>query len=131
MEGLSGKRHKGTLKDDINVVYLSYGVVSWACKFVKTHQKEHSKWVHFITYNYTLVELIFVKDFKIPSLDSISPFGYCSISLAKLFERIVHTSFLISLLFSLKPVPGFHFHLYHSNKIDQSHQCSESLSFLE
>lgn len=84
MEGLTGKRHKGTLKDDINVVYLSYGVVSWACKFVKTHRNEHSKWVHFITYNYTLVELIFVKDFKIPSLDSISPFRHCSISLAKL-----------------------------------------------
>lgn len=121
MEGLHGKQHKGTLRDDINVVCLSYGVVSWPYKFVRTHQNEHSKWVHFITCNYTLVELIFVKDFKIPFHDSISPFSSCSISLSKLFERIIHTSFLISLLFSLKLAPGFHFHLYHSNKIGQSH----------
>jgi len=28
---------QGTLRDDINVLYFSYDVVSWAYKFVKIH----------------------------------------------------------------------------------------------
>lgn len=43
MEELTGKRHKGTLENDKNVLYLSYDMVSWAYRFVKIHQNEHSK----------------------------------------------------------------------------------------
>lgn len=60
--------------------------------------------------SYTSVELIFVKGFKIPSLDSISPFSYCSIALATLFERIIHTFLKISSFYSLLRLfqSGFH-----------------------
>lgn len=50
----------------INVLYFSYGVVSQTYKFVKTHQNEHSKWVHFMVYKLYLNKVDFVKDFKIP-----------------------------------------------------------------
>lgn len=116
---MTGKGHKETLGGDTNILYLSYGVFLCACMFVKTHQDEHLKWVQFnlLYTNYTLTKSVFIKNFKIASLYSISPLSYSSISLAKLFERIVHNflSFLFSC--SLKCLLKSGCQLTQSNKI--------------